>query len=69
VLAAFGEACQVLLTSTFKLLLQLIDVVCATPRTILRDDQCAHIEGMQPGKATDVGVTAKDNRLFVEAVL
>ena len=38
------------------------------PRKILRDDQYARIEGMLPGKATDVGVTAKDNRLFVEAV-
>lgn len=27
------------------------------------------IGAMLPGKATDVGATAKDNRLFVEAVL
>lgn len=39
------------------------------PRKILRDDQYARIENMLPGKASDVGVTAKDNRLFVEAVL
>lgn len=39
------------------------------PRKILRDDQYARIEEMLSGKATDVGVTAKDNRLFVEAVL
>lgn len=39
------------------------------PRKILRDDQFARIESMLPGKASDVGVTAKDNRLFVEAVL
>ena len=39
------------------------------PRKILRDDQYTRIEAMLPGKATDVGVTAKDNRLFVEAVL
>lgn len=39
------------------------------PRKILRDDQYARIAGMLPGKATDVGVTAKDNPLFVEAVL
>jgi transposase len=38
-------------------------------RMILRDDQYARIEGMLCGKATDVGVTAKDNRRFVEAVL
>ena len=39
------------------------------PRKILRDDQYARIAGMLPGKATDVGGTAKDNPLFVEAVL
>lgn len=39
------------------------------PRKILRDDQYVRIESMLPGKACDVGVTAKDNRLFVEAVL
>jgi transposase len=38
-------------------------------RTILRDDQWGRIEQMLPGKASDRGVTAKDNRLFVEAVL
>ena len=39
------------------------------PRKILRDDQWQRIEPLLPGKATDRGVTAKDNRLFVEAVL
>ena len=39
------------------------------PRKILRDDQYARIANMLSGKATDVGVTARDNRLFVEAVL
>ena len=39
------------------------------PRTVLRDDQWRRIEGFLPGKATDCGVTAKNNRLFVEAVL
>jgi transposase len=39
------------------------------PRKQLRDDQWSRIEQMLPGKATDCGVTAKDNRLFVEAVL
>lgn len=38
-------------------------------RKILRDDPYARIESMLPGKATDIGVTAKDNPLFVEAVL
>jgi len=35
----------------------------------LRDDQWERIEGLLPGRAETVGVTAKDNRLFVEAVL
>jgi len=39
------------------------------PRKILRDDQWERIKDLLPGKASDRGVTAKDNRLFVEAVL
>lgn len=39
------------------------------PRKILRDDQWERIKDILPGKASDRGVTAKDNRLFVEAVL
>ena len=35
----------------------------------LRDDQWERIEGLLPGREGAVGVTAKDNRLFVEAVL
>jgi len=38
-------------------------------RRLLRDDQFQRIAAMLPGKASDCGVTAKDNRLFVEAVL
>src|SRR4051794_23358783 len=38
-------------------------------RYALRDDQWARIESMLPGREGHVGVTAKDNRLFVEAVL
>lgn len=38
-------------------------------RRELRDDQWERIAGLLPGKATDRGVTAKDNRLFVDAVL
>jgi transposase len=38
-------------------------------RLILRDDQWERIKDLLPGKATDRGVTAKDNRLFLEAVL
>ncbi|MEM7650008.1 MAG: IS5 family transposase [Cyanobacteria bacterium P01_A01_bin.70] len=38
-------------------------------RYALRDDQWERIEQLLPGKPGDVGVTAKDNRLFVEAVL
>ena len=35
----------------------------------LRDDQFERIEAMLPGKRSDPGRTATDNRLFVEAVL
>ena len=35
----------------------------------LRDDQWERIEGMLPGQDGHVGVTAKDNRLFIEAVI
>ena len=35
----------------------------------LRDDQWEKIEPLVPGRDGTVGVTAKDNRLFVEAVL
>ncbi len=38
-------------------------------RNVLRDDQWLRIEPLLPGKATDCGVTAKNNRQFVEAVL
>ena len=38
-------------------------------RYALRDDQWERIEALLPGKPGDVGVMAKDNRLFVEAVL
>lgn len=35
----------------------------------LRDDQWERIEDFLPGRDGHVGVSAKDNRLFVEAVL
>jgi transposase len=38
-------------------------------RYALRDDQWSRIEHLLPGRAGCVGVTAADNRLFVEAVL
>ena len=38
-------------------------------RKLLNDAQWAKLEPMLPGKASDRGVTAKDNRLFLEAVL
>src|SRR3954462_2926969 len=38
-------------------------------RYALRDDQWDRIEGLLPGRPGHVGITAKDNRLFVEAVL
>lgn len=41
----------------------------AARRYALRDDQWEAIEDLLPGRADTVGVTARDNRLFVEAVL
>lgn len=35
----------------------------------LRDDQWEKIDQLLPDNASDVGVTAKDDSLFVEAVL
>jgi transposase len=40
-----------------------------TRRYALRDDQWVRIRDLLPGREGHVGVTAKDNRLFVEAVL
>jgi transposase len=40
-----------------------------TRRYALRDDQWERIEDLLPGRLGSVGVTAKNNRLFVEAVL
>ncbi len=38
-------------------------------RYALRDDQWERIKDLLPGKPGDVGVTAKNNRLFIDAVL
>ncbi len=38
-------------------------------RDLLRDDQWERLKPLLPGKATDCGVTAKDNRQFVNAVM
>jgi transposase len=38
-------------------------------RHALRDDQWDRIKDTLPGRQGHVGVTAKDNRLFVEAVI
>ena len=38
-------------------------------RSALRDDRWERIKDLLPGREGWVGVTAKDNRLFVEAVL
>lgn len=38
-------------------------------RYALRDDHWFRIQGLLPGREGHVGVTAQDNRLFVEAVL
>ena len=40
-----------------------------TRRYALRDDQWERIKGLLPGRQGHVGATARDNRLFVEAVL
>ena len=40
-----------------------------TRRYALRDDLWQRIEHLLPGRVGTVGVTVKDNRLFVEAVL
>jgi transposase len=40
-----------------------------TRRYGLRDDQWARMEPLLPGRVGHVGGTARDNRLFVEAVL
>ena len=40
-----------------------------TRRHALRDDQWERIQGLLPGRKETVGVTAKDNRLFVEAIV
>jgi transposase len=40
-----------------------------TRRYALRDDQWERIQDLLPGREGTVGVSAKDNRLFVEAVL
>lgn len=38
-------------------------------RTVLRDDQWERIEFLLSGKSSDCGVTGKNNRQFIEAVL
>ena len=38
-------------------------------RTILQDEQWERIKDMLPGKASDPGTTAANNRLFIEGVL
>ncbi len=40
-----------------------------TRRYALRDDQWERVKDGLPGREGTVGVTAKDNRLFVEAVI
>ena len=40
-----------------------------TRRYALRDDQWERIKDLLPGRQGHVGVTARDNRLFVDAVL
>tara|TARA_R100000935_G_scaffold40216_1_gene61729 strand:- start:399 stop:776 length:378 start_codon:yes stop_codon:yes gene_type:complete len=46
-----------------------MSLIIMTRRHALRDDQWERIKDILPGQPSDVGVTAKDNRLFVEAVI
>jgi len=39
------------------------------PRHAISDEKWERIKDLLPGKAGDAGVTAKDNRLFIDAVL
>jgi len=39
------------------------------PRHAISDEGWERIKDLLPGKATDPGVTARDNRLFIDAVL
>ncbi|NJK72377.1 MAG: transposase [Synechococcaceae cyanobacterium SM2_3_60] len=38
-------------------------------RTVIRDEQWARIKDLLPGRSGSCGRTARDNRLFIEAVL
>ena len=40
-----------------------------TKRYAVRDDKWEKIKNLLPGRKGTVGVTTKDNRLFIEAVL
>jgi transposase len=46
-----------------------LEVLMSRRRYGLSDEEWARIEGLLPGRHDTVGVTAKDNKLFVEAVL
>ncbi len=39
------------------------------PRHAISDENWERIEDLLPGKASDPGVTARDNRLFIDAIL
>jgi len=45
------------------------ETTMTTRRCALRDDQWTRIKDLPPGREGTVGATAKDNQLFVEAVL
>ncbi len=38
------------------------------PRLMLRDDPWERLAPLLPGKVTDGGVSAKDNRLFLDVI-
>jgi transposase len=45
------------------------ETTMTTRRYALREDQWERLKDLLPGREGHVGVTAKDNRLFIEAVL
>ena len=47
----------------------MISYFCQLKRYALRYDESERIKDLLPGRVCTVGITAKDNRLFVEAVL
>ena len=45
------------------------EILMNEDRFVINDDLWFAMKDLLPGKSTDCGITAKDNRLFMEAVL